>query len=76
MILDDLGAEMTTAFTISALYDLINDRLLAGKSTVVSTNLSPSDLAGRYSPAIASRLTGSYTGLPFFGRDIRRKKRG
>ena len=76
MILDDLGAEMTTAFTISALYDLINDRLLAGKSTVVSTNLSPSDLAGRYSPAIASRLTGSYTGLPFFGRDIRQKKRG
>ena len=64
------------ATSISALYDLINDRLLAGKSTVVSTNLSPSDLAGRYSPAIASRLTGSYTGLPFFGRDIRQKKRG
>ncbi len=31
LILDDLGTEMTTAFVQSALYQLLNGRLLAGK---------------------------------------------
>ena len=31
LILDDLGTEMTTSFTVSALYVLVNTRLLSGK---------------------------------------------
>ena len=75
LILDDLGTEMTTAFVQSALYQLVNSRLLAGKSTVINTNLTPPELGVRYGAAVRSRLEGEYTVLPFIGRDIRKLKR-
>ena len=78
LILDDLGTEMTTTFVHSALYQIINGRLLEKRSTIVSTNLMPEALAQRYSPQIASRIEGEYQLLPFVGEDIRtlKKKRG
>lgn len=75
LIMDDLGTEMNNAFVQSALYQLINGRLLQGKKTVISTNLAPDELCTRYGEAIASRLEGEYTILPFFGEDIRKLKR-
>ncbi|MDO4811455.1 MAG: ATP-binding protein [Eubacteriales bacterium] len=75
LILDDLGTEMTTTFVQSALYQLINGRLLAGKKTIISTNLNPDELGRRYSRQIQSRLEGEYWILPFFGEDIRKLKR-
>ena len=71
LIVDDLGTEMPGAFVTSALYTLINDRMLAGKPTIISTNLNTEDFAHRYSPQIASRLRGGYTRIPFVGEDIR-----
>ncbi|NLO48554.1 MAG: ATP-binding protein [Clostridiales bacterium] len=71
LILDDLGTEMTTAFTVSALYDLINTRLTSGKQTIISSNLSIRDIRRRYSAQIASRLEGEYMNLVFDGKDIR-----
>ena len=71
LILDDLGTELTGAFTVSALYALINDRLLTGKPTIISTNLNIQEIRQRYSPQIASRLEGNYQLLPFMGQDIR-----
>lgn len=74
LIIDDLGTEMGGQFTTSALYTLINDRILAGKATIVSTNLTTEELEKRYSAAIASRLRGNYRRIPFIGEDIRLKK--
>jgi DNA replication protein DnaC len=74
LILDDLGTEMSGQFTTSALYTLINDRILAGKATIISTNLNNDDLEKRYSSAIASRLRGNFRRIPFMGEDIRLKK--
>ena len=74
LILDDLGTELLTEFVRSALYQIVNGRLLAGKCTIISTNLSPDELAKRYSAQIRSRLDGAYRQLPFFGEDIRRLK--
>ena len=71
LILDDLGTELTTAFTMSALYSLINTRLTGGKKTIISSNLSKSDLRRRYSPQIVSRIEGEYKILNFVGKDIR-----
>jgi len=71
LILDDLGSELTTAFVQSALYTLINTRLIAGKHTVISSNLSLEELRRRYSPQIASRIEGEYRSLSFYGDDIR-----
>ena len=77
LILDDLGTEMTTAFVQSALYQIINTRLMEKKSTIISTNLRVNELAQRYSPQIASRLEGEYQLVPFVGEDIRiMKNRG
>lgn len=78
VIVDDLGTEMATEMTKSALYTLINSRLIAGKKTIVSTNLSQKELARRYTPQIASRLEGEYHVLSFAGSDIRqiKKERG
>ena len=71
LIIDDLGTEMTNNFTITALYSLLNDRLLSGKSMIVSTNLNVSEIAKRYSPQIASRLEGCFKPATFLGKDIR-----
>lgn len=71
LIIDDLGTELPGNFVTAALYSLVNDRLLAGKSMVISTNLSISEIRERYSPQIASRLEGSFQLLPFVGQDIR-----
>ena len=72
LILDDLGTEMAGSnFITTALYTLLNDRLLAGKSMVISTNLTIEEISRRYSPQIASRLQGSFQRLVFVGEDIR-----
>lgn len=78
MILDDLGTEMVTSFSISALYQLINTRLCENRSTIVSTNCSFDELLRKYGPQVTSRLEGEYLLLSFSGRDIRllRKERG
>ena len=75
LILDDLGSEMTTAFVQSALYQIVNTRLMEGRSTIINTNLMPGELARRYTPQIASRMEGEYTLLPFVGEDIRKLKK-
>ena len=75
LILDDLGTEMTTAFVQSALYQILNTRLMEKRSTIVNTNLTPTDLARRYTPQIASRIEGEYQILPFLGQDIRKLKK-
>ena len=71
LILDDLGTELTTSFTQSALYYIVNSRLTAHRKTVISTNLGDEELAERYLPQIISRLNGEYETLVFMGEDIR-----
>ena len=71
LILDDLGTEMPGQFVTAAFYTLLNDRILAGKPMVISTNLNIDEAARRYSPQIASRLHGNFVRLTFVGEDIR-----
>ena len=74
LIIDDLGTEMPGQFTTAALYSLVNERLLAAKPMIISTNLNVEDFSRRYSPQIASRLRGSFQRQTFLGEDIRVKK--
>ena len=74
LIVDDLGTEMPGQFTTAALYILINDRILSGKATIISTNMNTEDLAKRYNNQIASRLRGGFQRVAFMGDDIRLKK--
>ena len=74
LVIDDLGAEMTNQFTMSALYTILNDRISRGAATLVSTNLGPAELRERYIDRIASRLLGDFEVYPFHGTDIRQQK--
>lgn len=75
LILDDLGTELPAGYTQSALYTLINTRLISGGKTIVSTNLTDEELRRRYTPQTVSRLLGEYITLSFVGRDIREVKK-
>lgn len=75
LVLDDLGSELTTPFVQSALYQLLNQRMLSGKHTVISSNLDMDAVRDRYVAQVASRLEGEFQELPFFGRDIRLQRK-
>lgn len=73
LIIDDLGTEMTTQFTTSVLYHLLNTRMMENRSTIISTNLADTEIENRYSPQIASRIIGTFRLVQFAGEDIRRR---
>jgi DNA replication protein DnaC len=74
LIIDDLGTEVSNAYTSSRLFYIINERLLRRKSIIISTNLTPKDLMETYSDRILSRLAASSTFLYLYGDDIRTQK--
>ena len=74
LIMDDLGTELTNQFTVSSLYSMINTRINRGKSTIINTNLTQSEIRSRYTDRIASRLFGEYKPLLFKGVDVRAQK--
>ncbi len=71
MILDDLGTEMITPMSISALYTLLNTRLSNGKRMIINTNCSNEELEKKSSAQICSRIFGEFLEFPFFAQDIR-----
>lgn len=76
LVIDDLGTEMVTSFTVSALYQLVNERINDGLPTIFSTNLTPAELEATYSQRLTSRLLGVCDMLQFYGRDVRQQIAG
>ena len=74
LIIDDLGSEMSTQFSVSALYEIINARIISRRSTIISTNLGNEDITKRYWDRITSRIFGEYQLVIFSGTDVRRQK--
>ena len=73
LIIDDLGTEFSNQFSISCIYNLLNTRINQGKSTIISTNLSSTELSSKYEGRIYSRIIGKSIVLPFKGKDHRLK---
>lgn len=71
LILDDLGAEFQTAFTVSAIYNIINSRIARGAPTIISSNLDFEELKARYPESVTSRILGTFAIVKFMGKDIR-----
>ena len=71
LIIDDLGTEFVTQFTTAAFFDVINSRIISGKSTIISSNLDFEKLSEIYSQRITSRFMGDYTIVQTVGRDLR-----
>lgn len=74
LIIDDLGTEAQSQYTVAFLYNIINTRINTGKKTIINTNLARAELHKRYGDRITSRLFGEYVPLIFTGKDIRFQK--
>ena len=74
LIIDDLGTEVVNQFTLSCLYHVINTRINLQKPTIISTNLTSSELRKTYNDRLTSRLLAEYVLLPFYGVDVRTQK--
>lgn len=71
LILDDLGTEFKSNYTVACLYNIINSRLSAKLPTIISTNFTLDELEDKYDQRITSRITGEYSQLVLVGNDIR-----
>ncbi len=71
LIIDDLGTELANSFTNSELFNILNTRLLNGKKTIISTNLTPSQLGEDYTQRIFSRIFDRFRMVKFIGDDLR-----
>lgn len=74
LILDDLGTEPSTQYSVSCLYELLNARINREKPWIINTNLGADELQKKYQDRIVSRLFGSSRALLFQGRDVRLQK--
>ncbi|MBR2877092.1 MAG: ATP-binding protein [Clostridia bacterium] len=74
LIIDDLGTEFKTAFSETAVYQLINNAILNSKPMIISSNLSINELEERYGQRVVSRLN-SFEVINFIGTDIRQIKK-
>lgn len=71
VVIDDLGTELTNSYISAKLFSLLNERILRGKSTIISTNLSLMELRDLYSDRIFSRISTKYKLCKLSGPDIR-----
>jgi len=74
LIIDDLGSEFSTQFTVAAVYNIVNTRINRSKPVIISTNLTGNELEAKYSQRVTSRIIGNYVSLRFVGDDIRQLK--
>ncbi len=75
LVIDDLGTEFNNSMTSSLLFYCLNERMLRGKGTLITTNLKMNQLRDVYSERISSRLGSEYETCYLFGEDLRRKVR-
>lgn len=71
LIIDDLGAEQKSEFSITELFNLLNKKLLKNKKMLISTNLLLPNITQVYSERIYSRLIGEFKLCKFYSDDIR-----
>lgn len=73
LILDDLGAEKTTDWSLQSLYIIINHRGSERKQTIITSNLTLDEIKGNLSDRIASRIKGMCKIVVMKGKDRRLK---
>ena len=71
LIIDDLGTEVTNTFTNAEIFNIVNTRIIAGKKTLISTNLTPKEISAIYTDRVFSRILDKFIPLKFYGKDLR-----
>ncbi len=72
LIIDNLGAEFSTQFSIAAINELVDNFVLAGKPMIIISNYGAAELEEKYGQRLTSRLN-SFEIISFFGEDIRQR---
>jgi DNA replication protein DnaC len=76
LVLDDLGGERPTDWTLERLFVVVNRRWLEGRPIIASSNLAVDNGQGPLPDAIGartySRLVGDAVVVQMAGRDLRR----
>lgn len=71
LVIDDLGTEVSNTFTNAEIFNIVNTRLLSGKKTIISTNLTPNEISEIYTDRVFSRILDKFIPLKFYGKDLR-----
>ena len=75
LIIDDLGSERQTDFSVMQIFNLLNERIIKNKAVVISTNLTVGEIESLYDERITSRIMGCFSGIKLYGDDIRVSKK-
>ena len=73
LIIDDLGTENTNSFVATQLFNILNERNIRRRSTIISSNLSLETIKDMYSERSLSRIIGNFELYYFTGEDLRMK---
>jgi DNA replication protein DnaC len=71
LVIDDLGTEVANTFTNAEIFNIVNTRLIGGKKTLISTNLTPKEISDIYTDRVFSRILDKFIPLKFYGPDLR-----
>lgn len=71
LLLDDLGSERPTDWNVNWLSSLFNARYSQGRTTVVTTNFTPAQIASTYGERFSERMYDMCQRLVFDGRSRR-----
>jgi DNA replication protein DnaC len=77
LLIDDLGTEpILNNVTLDYLYLVLNERMIAGKSVIINSNLEIDAILDRYGERIFSRIIDKRNGLALklSGKDLRLRK--
>ena len=75
LIIDDLGSEPSSKNDSANLFEVVNNRMIAGKPIIFSTNFDETMLSEMYGERIFSRIIGNSEVYEIFGEDLRLKTR-
>lgn len=71
LIIDDLGTEIISEISKSVLVEIVNQRLVKRKPTIISSNIDIDDIDDYYGARLFSRIMGQYETVKFYGNDVR-----
>jgi len=74
LVMDDLGAEKTTEWSMQILYIIVDRRYREEKRTIITSNLTLDELAERLDDRVASRIAGMCILVSMAGPDRRISK--
>jgi DNA replication protein DnaC len=72
LVIDDLGAEYEKGWVLTKVDAIISERYNRMRPTIITTNLTPTELAGKYAARVIDRLRSTSIFVEFTGDSLRK----